>query len=290
MNDVQPQASSEMPRFSVIMAAHNAATTIRSAVEANLAQDYVGWFEVIVVDDGSTDDTARELSLLDNPRLTVVRLQENQGRAEARNVAASAARGNFLVPCDADDISLPDRLSAHAKAIMDEPAHDVYFGKYWAVDDTGHVRHWPVMPLKPQDVDAEFLRGQMAVAHGASAYRKQWFDAVGGYDATIRIAEDYDLFARGWSRGAYLPHDDFVLEYAIRSYFPTWEYWWDNERFRRAIAARLTADGLGAETSSDLTPFLAVTSTTTRKGLEWFRYLAHRSAEPVREFLNRRRS
>lgn len=277
------------PRLSVITAAHNAAATLRASIESNLAQDYAGWFEVIVVDDGSSDDTTRVLSSLDHPRLTVIRLPQNHGRAEARNIAAKASQGDFLVPCDADDLSLPGRLSAHARAILAEPHHDVYFGKYWAVDDTGHVRHWPVMPRRSHDVDAEFLRGQMAVAHGASAFRKTWFDSVGGYDASIRIAEDYDLFARGWSRGAYLPHDDFVLEYAIRSYFPAWEYWWDNERFRRAIAARSSADGIGAGTSSDLAPFLDATSTGLRRRVERLRYLLHRSVEPARELLNRRR-
>jgi len=263
------------PRFTVITAAFNAEQTIAESVLSNLDQDFDGWFEVIVVDDGSSDRTAQRLSEFRDARLTVVSLAANSGRAAARNLAVARATGDYIVPCDADDRSRPGRLSAHASSIAAAPDAAAHFGSIWALAPTGAGRHWPTMPSTADDVDAAFGRGRMGVAHGASAFRADWFQTVGGYDPAIRVAEDYDLFVRGWSAGAFVPHQEFVLDCAVRSRFPRWGYWWDNERHRRAIAARAANLAASPSRVDAIDPYLATMSTRARKALELGRYGAH---------------
>lgn len=280
------------PRFSIITAAYNAEATILDSVSSNLSQRFDDGFEVIVVDDGSTDRTAELLAGIVDARLTVVTLDANRGRAAARNAAIAVAHGEYLVPCDADDRSRPGRLIAHAGSVRADPDAAAHFGNIWAVAPSGDARHWPVMPATPNDVDHAFGRGRMGVAHGASAFRADWFAGVGGYDETIAIAEDFDLFARGWTTGAFRPHPEFVLDCAVRSRFPRWTYWWDNERHRRAIAARAGRGQLSASLAGPLAaeslavdpiaPYLATTSTGLRKTLELGRYGAHLANDLVR--------
>ncbi|GAB3573131.1 hypothetical protein GCM10027406_01130 [Leifsonia lichenia] len=270
------------PRFTVITAAFNAEETIAESVASNLDQEFEGWFEVIVVDDGSTDRTSERLSEIKDARLTVITLDANRGRAAARNEAVARARGDYIVPCDADDRSRQGRLFAHAASIARTPGAAAHFGNIWALSPSGDGRHWPVMPGKTDDVDTAFDRGRMGVAHGASAFRVDWFLAAGGYDPTIRVAEDFDLFARGWSAGAFVPHPEFVLDCAVRSRFPRWGYWWDNERHRRAIAARAAHVQTTPSRIDAIGPYLATTSTRARKALELGRYGAHLANDLVR--------
>ncbi|WP_158861846.1 glycosyltransferase family 2 protein [Leifsonia sp. AG29] len=267
------------PRFSVVIAAYQAAGTIGDAIQSNLAQDYAGWHEVVVVDDGSSDRTAEAAAAIDDPRVRVLRLPQNRGRAYARNAGVSLARGDVVVPCDADDRSFPGRLSAHAAAFGRAPSAEVVFGRIQARTPRGEVRHWPVMPDTTAGVDDDFLRGQMGVAHGASAFRREWFERVGGYDPGLRVAEDYDLFARGWEPGRFVPHEEFVLEYAVPGVFPAWDYWWQNERHRRAITQRAWSGG----EREPIGPYLARTSTRPRKLVEAARYTAHRVLDAVRD-------
>lgn len=274
------------PRFTVVTAAFNAEESIVASVRSNLDQEFDGWFEVIVVDDGSTDRTAELLSGIRDERLTIVTLGANRGRAAARNAAVERARGDYIVPCDADDRSRPERLTAHSRSIRNAPDAAAHFGNIWSLAPSGDTRHWPVMPATADGVDAAFGRGRMGVAHGASAFRTDWFIASGGYDQTIRVAEDFDLFARGWSSGAFVPHPEFVLDCAVRSRFPRWGYWWDNERHRRAIAARaIAARTRSAQSPGSVDPldtYLAATSTPARKALELGRYSAHLVNDLVR--------
>lgn len=270
------------PRFTVITAAHNAQETIVASVESNLAQRFDGAFELIVVDDGSTDRTPQLLAGIRDDRLTVITFDANRGRAAARNAAVARASGDYIVPCDADDRSRPGRLVAHEAAIRRAPGAAAYFGNIWSLAPSGDARHWPVMPATADAVDQAFARGRMGVAHGASAFRADWFQATGGYDETIRVAEDYDLFARGWSAGSFRPHPEFVLDCAVRSRFPRWGYWWDNERHRRAIAARATNHHGAVQRTDPLDAYLATTSSPARKALELGRYSAHLVNDLVR--------
>lgn len=224
------------PALSVVVAAKDAERTLARAIESALEQRLDVPFEVIVVDDGSRDrtgDVARSYGDL----VSVVTFDRNRGRSAARNAAVRVAGGAVIVPLDADDRMLPGRLAAHLRAFEQHPEAVVVSGRSLGVHPDGE-RLWPLMPRTPKGVDAAFARGRMAVNHPACAFRRDWFERLGGYDEDVRVAEDFDLFLRGWTDGTYVPHDEVVIEYGIDGRFPSWAYWWDNERHRRAIVAR----------------------------------------------------
>ncbi|PYY48282.1 glycosyltransferase [Curtobacterium sp. MCBD17_023] len=263
------------PRFSIVVAAFDAATTLRRAVDSCLAQEVAGGFEVLVVDDGSTDGTASVIASYGSA-VRGITLDRNRGRSAARNTAITAARGSVIVPCDADDRMLPGRLAAHAAALDAHPEARAVFGRSLGVHPRG-TRPWPVMPDTPGGVDAVFARGRMGVNHPACAFRRDWWEALGGYDESVRVAEDFDLFLRGWSTGAYVPHDELVIEYTIDGRFPDWSYWWENERHRRAVVAR------AAHPTEPFADHLRRASRPVVRGLE----ALHWSASSVRDRLSR---
>ncbi|HEX3672827.1 MAG TPA: glycosyltransferase family 2 protein [Rhizomicrobium sp.] len=98
-----------MPRFSVIIPVYNRAEAFKSALASVLAQS-VQDFEIVVVDDGSSDDPASAAASFADPRIRVLR-QENQGGGAARNAGIDAARGDLIAFLDSDDVFLPDHLA-----------------------------------------------------------------------------------------------------------------------------------------------------------------------------------
>jgi len=98
------------PKVSVVMPVYNGAKYLREAVDSVLAQTF-SQFELIIVDDGSTDGTMEVLGAYSDPRIRLIRNDRNLGQAAARNQAFAAARGEFIAIHDADDTSVPDRLA-----------------------------------------------------------------------------------------------------------------------------------------------------------------------------------
>ncbi|MBF4481485.1 Glycosyl transferase family 2 [Rhodococcus rhodochrous J3] len=109
----------QRPLVTVLVPAYNAAPYLREALDSILTQDHRD-LELLVVDDGSTDDTAQVLAAIDDTRLRVVR-QDNTGLVGALNRGLDESRGAFLARMDADDIMPPGRLSAQLRAMSDDP-------------------------------------------------------------------------------------------------------------------------------------------------------------------------
>ena len=95
---------------SVIMPCYNAADYIGETIESVLAQTYENW-ELLIVDDGSTDDSLSVIARYNDPRIRVLKTAENSGAAVARNVAIEAAHGRFMAFLDSDDLWHPEKLS-----------------------------------------------------------------------------------------------------------------------------------------------------------------------------------
>ncbi len=116
------------PRVSVIMPTYNYGRYVADAIESIQAQTF-GNFEIVVVDDGSTDDTAAILARLAEPRLKVIR-QERAGTASARNRGLEAARGEFITWLDADDLWKPTFLERHLAVLEAEPEVGYSFSNF----------------------------------------------------------------------------------------------------------------------------------------------------------------
>ncbi|MGR3803249.1 glycosyltransferase family 2 protein [Marinibacterium profundimaris] len=125
-----------MPKCSIIVPAFNAAPTLLETLDSLLAQTFPD-FEVILVDDGSTDATRRLAeAYCADPRMRVVR-QINRGAAAARNTGIAAARGRYIGFCDADDAWHPEKLARHVAHLDANPDIGVSFSAAALVDEAG---------------------------------------------------------------------------------------------------------------------------------------------------------
>src|ERR1700691_3917251 len=122
---------------SVVMPAYNVAPFIRESVESVLCQTFSN-FELIVVDDGSTDGTSDQLSSLIDPRLHIVR-QANSGSSSARNNGIRFASGQYIGFLDADDLWMPNKLEAHIRFLDEHPEIDLTFSRSQIIDELGNA-------------------------------------------------------------------------------------------------------------------------------------------------------
>lgn len=191
------------------MPAYQTAATVGAALESVLAQTRQD-FEVVVVDDGSTDDTAARVEryVERDARVRLIR-QDNAGLAGARNTAIIHARGHLLSLLDSDDLWMPGYLEAMAEALTADPSAAFAYTDAWVFDDeTRRVRRATAMatlappsvsPDDPSVLLSALLEGNFIVAF--ATIRRSAIDAVGAFDATLRRCEDYELWLRMADRG-----------------------------------------------------------------------------------------
>lgn len=193
---LEPVGPGPAPTFSVIIAAYQAADTIGDAVRSALAQTAPP-HEVIVCDDGSTDETAAVVAGI--PDVVLVR-KENGGPASARNAAAAAATGDFVVVLDADDLYLPDRLRLLGELGAERPDLDVLATDAY-VDIGGRTtgRFNELNPFPVHDQRVAMLERCFVFA---PAIRRTRLAAVGGFDETLRTSDDWECLIRVLLSGA----------------------------------------------------------------------------------------
>jgi glycosyltransferase involved in cell wall biosynthesis len=191
--------SSLTPRVSVVIATFNMGRFVSTAVESVLSQT-ISDLEVIVVDDGSTDDTADVLNTFsDNPRVKLI-FQRNQGQPKAKNAGWRAAAGRFVAFCDADDYWLHDKLALQLPLLENQPQVGVVYSKTVYLDTSGNISE-PVQTYQPRGKILEDLFVTNHVPFGTAVVRRTCLEEVGGFDETIPMGIDWDLWlriARSW--------------------------------------------------------------------------------------------
>ena len=186
-------------RLSVVIPAYNAATTVRSAVRSTLNQT-VPALEVIVVDDGSTDGTGDVVSAIDDPRVRLVS-QSNGGPAAARNAGIAVARGEWIAFLDSDDLWLPRYVEAATAALTAAPNPGFAYTDAYVFDSgRGQVKRGSASDaLDPPPPDrASFLAALLRrnFVFTSAAVPAAVLSAVGGYDESLTLSEEYDLWLR----------------------------------------------------------------------------------------------
>lgn len=187
--------SAEAPATSVVIPAYNAAWCVGKAVDSVLAQKGCG-FEVVVVDDGSTDDTAAVLARYGDA-IRVVR-QRNQGLSAARNAGIRAARGEFVAFLDADDWWLPGKLAPQLALLRARPEVGFCSCAARVEDPDGRLLNlWPAPRWRgPFLVHLFGSAADVAGSGSAVVARRALFDRVGGFDESLRSLEDIDMWMR----------------------------------------------------------------------------------------------
>lgn len=185
----------EKPLVSVVIPAYNAERYLGEAIESVLAQTYQP-LETIVVDDGSSDRTAEVARACDE--VTVI-VQENSGPSAARNRGFAASRGEFIAFHDSDDAMTPDKLAVQVGYLLDNPGAGCVLAEQELLIEPGaELPFWVagakvemVMPPRPPELADEPLVHPMTMV-----LRRGTFERVGGFDESMRAAEDFDWMLR----------------------------------------------------------------------------------------------
>ncbi|MFW2439118.1 MAG: glycosyltransferase family 2 protein [Arenicellales bacterium] len=192
----------DAPLVSVIIPAFNAATTIKRTIQSVLAQTYPH-FEILVIDDGSSDGTSDVVNNLaaGDERIKLLQ-QENQGVAAARNFGIRNARGDYIAPLDADDLWLPDKLEKQV-AVMREGPSTVGLVYTWSIQifDDMRLRNLAKGWEEEGSVFLPLLLGNFLSNASNPLICRECFDRVGMYNSEFleldaHGCEDWDIYLR----------------------------------------------------------------------------------------------
>jgi glycosyltransferase involved in cell wall biosynthesis len=185
-----------VPRTSFLIPVRDGSRFIVGAVESVLAQTESD-LELLVVDDGSVDDTGVLVEAVRrrDPRVRLLRLPLGTGVVDALNFGLANAQGAFVARLDADDLAFPDRLEKQLRFLDAHPTVAVVGSALELLDEQGDHAGRIDHPTEPSEVSAGLLRGNV-LAHSAVVIRRECLDEVGGYRNAFKHAEDYDLWLR----------------------------------------------------------------------------------------------
>jgi glycosyltransferase involved in cell wall biosynthesis len=204
---------SSEPFVSVLLPAYNAALTVADAIDSILGQDYPH-FELLIINDGSTDDTGAVLSnYAGRPNVRVVE-RENRGLIATLNEGVALCMGEFIARMDADDIAMPDRLSRQVE-FMEANPEVVCCGT--AVEFFGDKQGTKKLPLTHEECVDALLLGS-CFAHPTVMLRKSTLSSFGlSYDSAALHAEDYALWCELAQVGLLANLDYVGLRYRVHA-------------------------------------------------------------------------
>ena len=183
------------PTVTVIMPVYDRERFVREAIESVLAQTFDD-FELIVVDDGSTDGSVAAVAAIADPRLHRL-AQPHRGVGAAMNTGLRAARGRYVARLDSDDVWLPDFLATQIAVLESSPAVDVVYARAQGmeVDGTPTPHVWGIPPRWPNDALRSQLHGDFTCNITVVA-RRACIERAGGFEESLPAHEDWDLWLR----------------------------------------------------------------------------------------------
>ena len=182
-----------MPEVSVVIAAYNAERYVHEAIQSVLDQTFDN-LEVVVIDDGSTDDTLDIIRQFRSPRVRVFAM-ENAGQTTAKNRGIRESTGRFVGFCDADDRWHPEKLEKQLPLFDASENVAVVYSSESSIDHAGNVLPDRVdASLRGRVVDALFLEN--FVPFGSALVRRECLLKVGAFDEDLRMGIDWDLWLR----------------------------------------------------------------------------------------------
>jgi glycosyltransferase involved in cell wall biosynthesis len=194
------------------MTAWNRELFIGESINSILRQTYEN-FELIVVDDGSTDGTCRVVETFKDPRIRLFR-QPHSGIASSANFGVAQARGEYIARLDSDDISLPERLRLQVSALETHPLAVLC---YTDTEPFGGNSADLKRPRLPQDDMLVALKMCFLcpIVHTSVMFRKKAFNRAGAYSSKTPVAEDYSLFTRLILEGGFVAIPKILVKYRL---------------------------------------------------------------------------
>ncbi len=193
---------------SILLAVYNGALSLSETLESIAQQTYTDW-ELIAIDDGSTDTSFSVLLDFQKQHPTKIQIYQNSknlGLTKSLIIAATHARGEYLARIDAGDIFLKEKLDRQVRFLKTHTDHGIVGCNYINFDKVKGTEKKKNMPLTHEDIQSHILK-KNPFAHSCILMKKNEYIQSGGYAPSVRYVQDYDLWFRMLSitKGANLP-------------------------------------------------------------------------------------
>lgn len=180
------------PSISVIIPAYNQANYVSQAIQSVLSQTNPN-FELVVVNDGSTDETSQIISKFQDPRIRIIS-QPNRGLAAARNTGLRESSAPLIALLDADDYFLPEKLAIQSEYLLKHSEIGMVGGGIQIVNHAGEILKQVI--TKPDGLDLQGLLFANPFVPSSIMIRRQWFGRAGTFDENLKACEDWDMWLR----------------------------------------------------------------------------------------------
>ena len=281
----RPASDRGEPRISVIVPAYNAEKTLLETIDSVRRQTFSD-FELLVIDDGSTDGTLGRLRSVRDPRLRVISYP-NGGLAAARNRGIEHSRGEFISFIDADDLWTPDKLELQIQALHRHPEAALAYSWTAFVDQRGGFLFAKEPSYFEGDVYADLLRSCFVASGSNILVRRSSADVAGHFDTALRAAQDWDFCLRVAARWPFVVVPRYQILYRI------WEGAMSGSAERCEQACLLISDRASTGTSSmsfqrrreslsNVKQYVAFLYLTRTTGLDFWKNAGRKLTESIR--------
>ena len=204
-----------IPRVSIILPVYNGGDTLLSSVQSIVNQDYVDW-ELLILDDGSTDDGLHSLSQLDDVRIKIISDGRRKGLAYRLNEGIDISSGIYLARMDADDLAFPNRLSLQVSFMELHPEIDLLGSRALAFSLAKNLKIFGLLPYRKthKELTDSPWRG-IYLPHPTWLGRVEWFRKHRYLKPEVLRAEDQELLLRAMSQSHYYCLPEVLLAYRI---------------------------------------------------------------------------
>lgn len=199
-------------KVSVIIPTYNRSELLKKAIESLENQSHQN-FEIIIIDDCSTDDTAEVVRGMDDERIIYLRHDTNKGGSEARNTGIKQATGSFIGFLDSDDQWLPDKLERQLKQFEGQPDVGVVYTGVQVVDEHNQPTR-KIVPAYKGEILPKLFESNCIDTTSSVLVKREVLDQVQGFDASLPSCQDWDLYIRL----AQVTKFDFVKESLVLFY------------------------------------------------------------------------
>jgi len=204
-----------MPEITVLMSVYNGERWIIDSINSVLSQSEDD-FEFIIINDGSTDDTAWILDSYNDERLVIIN-QNNVGLTKSLNTGLSIAKGNFIARIDADDICMPDRLYEQKKFLVDNPDVVLVGSNAILIDEKNNEVGHSVYPVSSVTLIERLRSFQPVFPHSSIFFRKEIINREGGYNPYFERSQDFELLLRLSEKYLIAGLDEFLIKFRLNN-------------------------------------------------------------------------
>jgi glycosyltransferase involved in cell wall biosynthesis len=224
------------PTVSYIMTTFNNEKTIKDSLDSiNHLTPQIP-VEIVIVNDGSTDNTMVIIDSFDFVILNrIIHLESNIGRPAAANLAIKESKGKYIAILDADDVEMNQRLKKSVEILDNNLRIDLVCGQYVKFGTWGESFKSSKLPTEPKEIAQALAHFRNPVAHSSSMYRRSWYDNLQGYSELFPRCQDLELFFRGFNGSNYEVLPDVFLKYRTNTRFHSFKYYFEEEEWRHKV-------------------------------------------------------